>query len=51
MSQVEEPQNYLVVDIGGGTVDLASHCIVGSHIEEIAPPAGSFCGGTAVNVK
>ena len=41
--------NYLVVDIGGGTVDIASHKFVGDHIEEIEPPAGNFWGGTTVN--
>ena len=42
-------EKYLVVDIGGGTVDIASHRIVGSHVKEIAPPAGRFFGGTTVN--
>ena len=42
-------KTYLVVDIGGGTVDIASHGIVGGSIEEIATPAGNFWGGTTVN--
>lgn len=42
-------QSYIVVDIGGGTVDIASHAIVGGSIEEIAIPAGNFWGGTTVN--
>ena len=42
-------KKYLVVDIGGGTADIASHRIVGDRIEEIAPPAGNFWGGTTVN--
>ena len=42
-------KNYLVVDIGGGTVDIASHAIEKGRIIEIAPPAGNFCGGTTVN--
>ena len=42
-------KTYLVVDIGGGTVDIASHAIVGGSIEEIATPAGNFWGGTTVN--
>ena len=42
-------KNYLVVDIGGGTVDIASHKIVGGRIEELAPPDGNFWGGTTVN--
>ena len=47
--RVLRPKNYLVVDIGGGTVDVASHRIVGDRIEEIAPPVGNFWGGTTVN--
>ena len=46
---VVRAEKYLVVDIGGGTVDIASHRIVGGCIEEIAPPAGKFLGGTSVN--
>lgn len=42
-------KKYLVVDIGGGTVDIATHALVGEHIEELAPPAGNFWGGTTVN--
>ena len=48
---VVRPENYLVIDIGGGTVDIASHRIVGGSIKEIAAPAGKFLGGTAVNEK
>ena len=44
---VVRPERYLVVDIGGGTIDIASHCIV--DIEEIAPPASNFWGGATVN--
>ena len=29
-------KNYLVVDIGEGTVDIASHAIVEGYIEELA---------------
>ena len=46
---IMRPQSYIVIDIGGGTVDIASHSIVGSRIEEIAASAGNFCGGTTVN--
>ena len=44
-------QSYIVIDIGGGTVDIASHEIVGGCIEEIAAPDGNFWGGTTVNEK
>ena len=42
-------EKYLVIDIGGGTVDIASHAIVDGRIKEIAPPIGRACGGTTVN--
>ena len=44
-----KPASYIIVDIGGGTVDIASHTIVGDRIEEIAIPDGNDWGGTTVN--
>ena len=46
---VARAQKYIIVDIGGGTVDIASHAIVDGRIVEVAPPAGNFWGGTTVN--
>ena len=46
---VVKAERYIVIDIGGGTVDIASHKIVEGHIEEIDIPAGNFWGGTTVN--
>ena len=47
---VVKAEKYLVIDIGGGTVDIASQYIVGDQIEKIAPPVGnSSCGGATVN--
>ena len=46
--------NYLIVDIGGGTVDISAHCLVNGlepHIKVIHPPTGNDCGGTKVNDK
>ena len=44
---------YLVVDCGGGTVDIAAHKIIKQDgnivINDIAPPHGGNCGGFAVN--
>ena len=44
---------YLVVDCGGGTVDIAAHRITKQDghivINDIAPPHGGNCGGFAVN--
>ena len=42
-------ENYLIIDIGGGTVDIAAHTNVGGNIEELHPPTGNFSGGTLVN--
>ena len=42
-------KSYIVVDIGGGTVDMTSHAVVGGSIEELAPPVGNSWGGTTVN--
>ena len=44
-----KPTSYIIVDIGGGTVDITSHTIVGDTIEEIAIPDGNDWGGTTVN--
>jgi len=43
---------YLVVDIGGGTVDISAHQVSSSadrHIQIIHPPTGNDCGGSRVN--
>ena len=44
-------KSYIVIDIGGGTVDIASHSIGGGRIDELATPVGNFYGGTTVNDK
>lgn len=43
--------SFLVVDIGGGTVDISAHCIssAAGHIEVVHPPTGNDCGGSRVN--
>ena len=46
--------SYLVVDCGGGTVDIAAHEMTKDRkgeiiINEMAPPSGGNCGGFAVN--
>ena len=46
--------SYLVVDIGGGTVDISAHRLSSSsdeQVEVILPPAGNDCGGSMVNKK
>ena len=43
---------YLVVDIGGGTVDISAHRISSTpdrHIQVVLPPTGNAFGGSKVN--
>lgn len=44
---------YIVVDLGGGTVDLVSHCKLGTarsaRTREVARSSGGLCGGTYVD--
>ncbi|XP_019860365.1 PREDICTED: heat shock 70 kDa protein 12A-like [Amphimedon queenslandica] len=43
------PESYMVVDIGGGTVDITVHDKSNGRIREILPPMGNTWGGTTVN--
>ena len=43
---------YLVVDIGGGTVDVYAHRVNSTpvqHVQVVHPPTGNDCGGSKVN--
>ena len=43
---------YLVVDIGGGTVDISAHKVSSTpdrHLQVVHPPTGNDCGGSKVN--
>lgn len=50
-----KPHSYLLVDVGGGTVDISAHTVLkykknGSPVvEELHAPVGSNSGGTMVN--
>ena len=53
-SKITPPSAYLIVDIGGGTVDVSAHRVIrsGQHstvVEELHQPIGNDCGGTKVN--
>lgn len=42
--------NYMVVDAGGGTIDIAVHqAIPTGHIESVTAPVGNDCGGMKIN--
>ena len=49
------PGSYLVVDIGGGTVDISAYRVAGmagsEYIEMVQPPTGNEWGGTQVNKR
>ena len=40
---------YIVVDMGGGTGDIACHIITEGFVEERQPAIGGFYGGTMIN--
>lgn len=42
-------KTYMIVDCGGGTVDIATHAITGGGVQELTSSAGIFKGGTNVN--
>ncbi|XP_052087074.1 heat shock 70 kDa protein 12B-like [Mytilus californianus] len=49
-SMKETGQKYIVVDLGGGTADIAVHeKIEGNKLKEIHRSTGSNCGGTSVD--
>ena len=51
-SPTEQSTCYLIVDIGGGTVDISAHRVSSTqdrHIEVVHLPAGNYCGGSMVN--
>ena len=50
------PRTYLIVDVGGGTVDITAHKLVSRPgepvvVEEIHPPTGNDWGGSRVNKR
>ena len=46
---IGRPTNYMVIDIGGGTVDITVHVEVGGAIQVDNVPTGNAWGGTQVN--
>lgn len=46
---IPKSDHYIVLDIGGGTVDIATHSLAAGGIIELAPSAGNDWGGTRVN--
>ena len=53
-SQPFTSNNYIVVDVGGGTVDIVAYrvnCAPVPHMEVIQPPTGGAWGGSMVNLE
>ena len=50
-NSIKDVKYYMIVDCGGGTVDIATHGIVGVHVEELVPSAGNMSGGTTINER
>ena len=48
-SVIDHPKEYMVIDIGGGTVDITAHAEVSNGIMVQNIPTGNACGGTQVN--
>lgn len=49
-SNIQKGTKYMVVDLGGGTVDITAHEKLGEHkIAELCKATGDDCGGTSVD--
>ena len=46
---IAESSCYMVLDIGGGTVDITAHKVTDGCIEVVLPPKGNDWGGKRVN--
>ena len=41
--------NFMIVDCGGGTVDLTTRKVEGNQLGEITERAGDYCGSTFID--
>ena len=48
-SRLPKPKNYMVIDIGGGTVDITAQHDNAGKCDVVIPPTGNDWGGTKVN--
>ncbi len=48
----QEGEKYIMLDLGGGTADIACHEVVsGYHVKEIVPPSGGPWGSTYIDLE
>ena len=50
-STIQQTETYMVIDIGGSTVDITVHSEVDDNIHVETLPTGNCCGGTKVNER
>ena len=46
---IDLPTEYMVIDVGGGTVDITAHMTVNGEVTVLNIPTGNESGGTKVN--
>lgn len=42
---------YLVIDLGGGTLDVTAHNVSDGKVDVLITPLGRQCGGTSINTE
>lgn len=52
IARIRQGSNYLLIDIGGGTVDIVAHKkLIHDKVEELCSASGNHCGGTRIDQK
>ena len=52
LSAIYTTANFMIVDCGGGTVDLTTRkLLINDQLGEITERAGDFCGSTFIDVE
>ncbi|XP_071128428.1 heat shock 70 kDa protein 12B-like [Mytilus edulis] len=50
IARIGQGANYLLIDIGGGTVDIVAHKkLIHDKVEELCSASGNHCGGTSID--
>ncbi|XP_063446416.1 heat shock 70 kDa protein 12A-like [Mytilus trossulus] len=50
IAKIDQGSNYLVIDIGGGTIDIVAHKkLIHDKVEELCSASGNHCGGTRID--
>ena len=46
-----EGENFMLIDAGGGTVDITVHRLTGGQLREVVRGSGAMCGATMVDAQ